>query len=237
MPLLRVGLATGLVLVVLVCLLLSYAMPELQLCRYEFPPAATSDAVRVCGPLTSDPILAGFLGLLVLIPVGYIMRPFISKLGFAGLSVETTAMKTQIEETRTAANLALVKAASARVQPIDEAESSEARSTSRTKSGLDHPGLVSPEREAAMTEFNQAWERVFGYLDEIRDATAFGSARLSEIVDWSKRNSFDIAVLRATHDLLKTSPGALSTQDLTDGARRGIWLLARLEGRLVRQPG
>jgi hypothetical protein len=231
-PLVRVGLATSLVLVVFVFMLLSYAVPEFQLCRPEFPPAATSGTVRVCGPLTSDPILAGFLGLLVVIPVGYIMRPFISKFGFAGISVETTAMRTQIQETKTTANLALVKAASATTEPTHEVAFHEGPA-----SGHDRTSLVSPEREAAATQFGQAWGRVSAYLEEIHETRQFGDARLSKILAWSERNSFDIAVLRATHDLLSTTPGSLSTQDLIESARRGLWLLARLEGHLGHELG
>lgn len=234
-PLLRVGVAMALMMVVFVGLLVSYAIPGFQLCRDQFPPAATVAPIRVCGPLTSDPILSGFLGLLVLIPVAYLMRPFISKFGFAGLSVETTAMKTQMEETRTAANLALVKAASATVRPIGE-ESLRDSGSLFSNSARDSHGIVSAEREAATTEFNQAWARVSRYLGEIRDATEFGSARLREILDWSKQNSFDIAVLRATRGLLETTPNGLSTQDLVDAARRATWLLERLEGRFGRQP-
>jgi hypothetical protein len=221
----RVGSATALIGAAVGWILLSYSNDRFRICHEEFAPQAVAVSTQTCAAITSDPILSGFLAALVLVPVVVLMGPFISKLGFAGASVELSALRIA-RRADAKSSLALVKSSSAAGFGLPPVDTGGPGVAAPAQAGS---AVVSVEWTAARTEFLRAWDRIAERLEALAKNPRPYRGTVRDIYEASQRFSYDIEVLRATRELLDKAPLQLSEDDLKAQVERAKFVALRLD--------
>jgi hypothetical protein len=184
----------------------------LQLCRDGAASVGVNPVVRVCAPPSSDPLVAGIAGLLLLMVVLALVRPFVSEIGFLGA---TAKLREEVAQNRKRVNQ-LTLSQAPEVAKVESkvtafrARVSEVQQESIAQLFTAGFRIVAAERARLEQQLRALWPRLRAEMGE----APLPAGGWAGITLWRNQFYLEYQVVRAAVELLEQNPDSVPDDEL-----------------------